>query len=263
MTNSKPNNPLSSYFPRIDGMRAIAVLAVMICHFSEKLLPSGYLGVDVFFVISGFVITASLIKRDSNKPLKRFGSFYKRRIKRLFPALSVVVAVGGIAICLFTRKPLEYLTTGITSLAGFSNISLYFKATNYWGMDAALNPFTHTWSLGVEEQFYFIYPVILIYFTRKGASTAALKGLSALIGMLTIASLASFIYYSSEYSAATYFLMPFRFWEMGLGCLVYLLLKTGGDSQRTLLSKIPQTGTLALLGALFFVPRDSEFTSQF
>ncbi len=247
---------LDSYISRIDGMRALAVIAVIICHFNEKLLPSGYLGVDVFFVISGFVITASLMKRDSNKPLDRFGSFYKRRMKRLIPALSLVVILGSIAITLFTRNPLEYLTTGASSLAGFSNLSLYFEATDYWGKDASLNPFTHTWSLGVEEQFYFVYPLIVVYFTRKGASLLALKKLSVFMGVTAIASLVGFAALSSQYPAATYFLMPFRFWEMGLGCLVYLTLKSASKAPQQLLAKVPQTGTIITLVAAFFTPRE-------
>jgi peptidoglycan/LPS O-acetylase OafA/YrhL len=256
MSKMKSNNYLNQYCPSIDGMRTVAVLAVIICHFNKELLSSGYLGVDVFFVISGFVITASMLKRDAEKPLYRFKSFYKRRIKRLFPALSVVVAVAGLLICFFVRDAREYLKTGLSSLAGFSNIFLYFKSVDYWGMDASLNPFTHTWSLGVEEQFYFVYPIILIWVTKSGISISALRRLAQIMGALSLLSLTSFILLHAEHPAATYFMMPFRLWEMGLGSLIYLLLRLSNGKARHLLLQIPSIGTLAVLVVLLCLPKE-------
>jgi len=108
-----------NYRPEIDGLRAFAVAAVIINHFNKDILPGGYLGVDIFFVISGYVITSSLYGRPS-KDFKDFiSSFYERRIKRLVPALLVFVLITSIAICLFDPYPGSTLITGLTSLLGY------------------------------------------------------------------------------------------------------------------------------------------------
>ena len=106
------------YRPEIDGLRAFAVVAVIINHFNKEILPNGWLGVDIFFVISGFVITTSLYQRPSNKFKDFICGFYARRIKRLFPALSVFVLIMSITICLFNPQPILTLRTGLASLFG-------------------------------------------------------------------------------------------------------------------------------------------------
>ena len=123
----------SRYRPEIDGLRAFAVVAVIINHFNKEILPNGYLGVDIFFIISGFVITSSLYKRPSKNFKDFISGFYERRIKRLVPALSVFVLIMSIAICLFNPEPGISLITGLASLFGFSNIVLLqrYAATFY------------------------------------------------------------------------------------------------------------------------------------
>ena len=155
------------YRPEIDGLRAFAVIAVIINHFNKDILPNGWLGVDIFFVISGFVITSSLYQRTSNKFKDFICLFYARRIKRLFPVLSVFVLVMSIFICLFNPEPILTLRTGLASLFGLSNLYLLKQSTDYFAQSTALNVFTHTWSLGVEEQFYIIFP-LLIWFSGFG-----------------------------------------------------------------------------------------------
>ena len=148
----------SRYRPEIDGLRAFAVIAVIINHFNKHILPGGYLGVDIFFVISGYVITSSLFGRTSNDFKDFISGFYERRIKRLVPALSVFVLTTSIAICLFNPWSGLSLQTGIMSLFGLSNLYLFANSTDYFALSADLNVFTHTWSLGVEEQFYILFP---------------------------------------------------------------------------------------------------------
>jgi peptidoglycan/LPS O-acetylase OafA/YrhL len=135
----------SSYRPEIDGLRAFAVVAVIINHFKKDLLPSGYLGVDIFFVISGYVITSSLAGRKSKNFQDFLAGFYERRIKRLVPALVVFVLITSVLISLFNPDPEVALGLGWRSLIGVSNISLYLSSTDYFAQSTELNPFTHTW----------------------------------------------------------------------------------------------------------------------
>ena len=136
------------YRPEIDGLRGVAVLAVIINHFNAQFLPGGYLGVDVFFVISGFVITASLASRSSSSFTEFFTSFYARRVKRLLPALVLFVLISGFFICFFMADPGRTLGLGRRALFGVSNIQLYLESVQYFSESAKLNPYTHTWSLG-------------------------------------------------------------------------------------------------------------------
>ena len=107
---------INQYSKAIDGLRAVAVLAVIVNHFNNRILPSGYLGVDIFFVISGFVITNSLVKRKQTTVKTFFKSFYKRRIKRLVPALLFCFTVTAVLISFFSKAPKRYILTGLTSI---------------------------------------------------------------------------------------------------------------------------------------------------
>ena len=144
------------YRPEIDGLRAVAVIAVVASHMNHEVVPGGFLGVDVFFVISGYVITASLAHRASPSAGNFLLGFYERRVKRLTPALVCCVVLTAVALCLFEPTPSSYLKTGQAALFGFSNVALYRNSLNYFGHGVELDTFTQTWSLGVEEQFYFV-----------------------------------------------------------------------------------------------------------
>jgi peptidoglycan/LPS O-acetylase OafA/YrhL len=163
----------SRYRPEIDGLRALAVIAVIINHFNKNILPSGYLGVDIFFVISGFVITSSLAGHPSENFADFVLGFYTRRIKRLVPALVLFVTITSLLTVLLIPNPGLMLKLGRSALFGLSNITLYQGATNYFAVSAELNPFTHTWSLGVEEQFYVLLP-FLVWFTGFGRNLATM-----------------------------------------------------------------------------------------
>ena len=243
----------SRYRPEIDGLRAFAVVAVIINHFNKDILPGGYLGVDIFFVISGYVITSSLFGRPS-KDFKDFISgFYERRVKRLVPALSVFVLITSLAICLFDPTPKFSLRTGLTSLFGLSNLYLLKQSTDYFAQSTALNVFTHTWSLAVEEQFYIFFP-FLIWFTGFGRQTKnGARNLFLVVGTLTFASLFIFLFLYSTNQQAAYFLMPSRFWEMATGCLIFLgFLKRASIEQ--LLERVPPVFPLGLIVVVMYLP---------
>ena len=250
----------SRYRPEIDGLRAFAVIAVIINHFNKEILPNGYLGVDIFFVISGFVITSSLYQRPSKNFKDFIIGFYERRIKRLVPALSVFVLIMSIAICLFNQNPGLSLQTGLTSLFGLSNLYLLKQSTDYFAQSTELNIFTHTWSLGVEEQFYILFP-FLIWFSGFGQQTRnGARNLFLTVGALTLSSLIGFLYLYPTNQPAAYFLMPSRFWEMALGCLLFIGLQKKKSIEQ-LLEKVPPLLLLSLIIGVMYMPRSLATTS--
>jgi peptidoglycan/LPS O-acetylase OafA/YrhL len=213
-----------AYRPEIDGLRALAVVAVILNHFDKNILPGGFLGVDVFFVISGFVITASLAKRSDAKFSDFIFGFYDRRIRRLIPALAFCVLVTGVLICFVNPKPEASIWTGITSLFGLSNIYLFLNSTDYFSPSTQLNVFTHTWSLGVEEQFYVIFPVLAWFSSFSRTGSRRHRPLLWMLIALSLSSLLAFWHLNRTFPPAAYFLVIPRFWEIGSGCIVYLLI---------------------------------------
>jgi len=229
------------------------VAAVMVNHFNRNILPGGYLGVDIFFVISGYVITSSLLGRSSRNLKEFMVGFYMRRTKRLLPALCVFVLVMSIAICLFNPVPELSLWTGLTSLFGLSNLYLLKQSTDYFAQSTELNVFTHTWSLGVEEHFYILFP-ILIWFSGFGQQkTNGSRNLFLVVGLLTISSLIAFLYLYSTNQPAAYFLMPSRFWEMSAGCLLFIGFQKRASIEQ-LLEKVPPLLVLALIMLVMYLP---------
>lgn len=252
-SQSASGSRVVKYRPEIDGLRAFAVISVIVNHFNGNLLPSGYLGVDIFFVISGFVITSSLACRQSKNFLDFLTGFYERRIKRLVPALVVFVVSTSLLISLFNPDPGNALGSGVMALFGISNIGFYRSSTDYFAQSTELNPFTHTWSLGVEEQFYIVFP-FLIWFSGFAQQRArAARNLFLLIGSLTIVSVIGFVCLYQLNQPAAYFLMPPRFWEMSVGCLVFI-----GVNRRSMikqaLEKVPAHLLLAAIVVVMFFP---------
>lgn len=237
----------SEYRPDIDGLRALAVMAVVIGHFSSALLPSGHLGVDVFFVISGYVVSSSLNNTGRNEGLLEFlGRFYARRIMRLLPALIACVSVTGILIAMVDPEPGTSLKTGIAALAGASNFYLLRQSMDYFSVAAGLNPFTHTWSLGVEEQFYLFLPVLVWLSLRMGSQRTQ----SAWLFVLSTASLFAYSVLGVLEPEMAFYLSPLRFWEFGVGALAFL---TFGSSDGV---KLPRLAIAVVLGLAFLLPAE-------
>ena len=259
-THTRSRTLSNKYRPEIDGLRAFAVVAVIINHFNKDLLPSGYLGVDIFFVISGYVITSSLAERESKNFLDFLTGFYERRIKRLVPALVVFVLITSVLICLFNPTPGTALGIGWRSLFGISNIILYQQSSDYFAQSFELNPVVHTWSLGVEEQFYLLFP-FLIWFTGFAQQTAkGARNLFTWVGALTIASLIGFIYLYQINQPAAYFLMPPRFWEMAAGCLLFIGFQKRARIEQAL-EQIPPLLVVAAMVGVMFLPVSEAVTA--
>jgi peptidoglycan/LPS O-acetylase OafA/YrhL len=260
VTLTSNSTPKSNYRPEIDGLRALAVGAVIANHFDKNLLPSGYLGVDIFFVISGFVITSSLARNQA----KNFGDFllgfYGRRIKRLYPALLLVVAVAATAITLVDPNPGSSLLTGISAVFGFSNVYLYSRLTDYFAASADLNVFLHTWSLGVEEQFYFLFPFLVWLSGFSRADPSGSRRLAWMLIPTLLASALSFAFLYPHNQAQAYFLITNRFWELASGSLLFLAAGQGW------INRWPSAGSLPVLAALIgvmFLPLKSAVPATF
>jgi peptidoglycan/LPS O-acetylase OafA/YrhL len=214
-TDSVSNADLSPQFYRadIDGLRAVAVCAIIAFHTWNDLLPGGFLGVDIFFVISGHVITASLSKR-SHSIRDLFFGFYCRRIKRLLPALLVCLATTGLIGALFIppQSPAYSgsMTAGLLATFGLSNIYFFQESSSYFGIPSSLNLFTHTWSLGVEEQFYIAFPLLLLITGYGSGRPGGWLRLLAAQGVLTVASLAFYVSLGQSFWGGAYFMMPSR-----------------------------------------------------
>ena len=207
------------YRHEIDGLRAIAMLAVILNHLHEDWLPGGFLGVDVFFVISGYVITDSIEGRASTSLGPFLKAFYRRRVQRLAPALVCCIALTGLLTCLFVNNPVSSLITGATALVGVSNLYLLAESTNYFSADASYNTFLQTWSLGVEEQFYLCFPVLAWWLFQRQDKAGA-RPMLPVLSALSLISLLGYIHGSLHNPTGAYFLTPLRLWELLTGALV-------------------------------------------
>lgn len=208
------------YRSDIDGLRAVAVLAVVAHHFWPELLTGGYVGVDVFFVISGFLIT-KIIHKEVAESRFSFVDFYDRRIRRIFPALFAMLGATLIAGW-FLMLPSDYLATFKASLGTlfFSANVVFWRqmAAGYFAAtDASTNPLLHTWSLGVEEQFYIVFPILLILMAKYWPQRQVIFLLAVAVVSLGLAQ-----YLLAAKPVAVFFLTPFRAWELLVGALLAL-----------------------------------------
>jgi peptidoglycan/LPS O-acetylase OafA/YrhL len=203
----------------INALRAIAVTSVLLFHYKIEYLKGGFSGVDIFFVISGYLMTRIIVNAiDQNR--FSFIDFYSRRLKRIVPALVFLVAVIT-AACFFFYFPLDYQTVaknGAASLLFLSNI-LYWLSTDYFSKASGDNVFLHTWSLSVEWQFYLIYPVLLLIFSKlfKRKSFYLICFVA-----LTLIAFAGAIVVSSMNQTVSFYLLPTRAWEMLFGGIAFL-----------------------------------------
>ncbi len=228
------------YRADVDGLRAVAVVLVLLYHGGLG-FSGGYIGVDVFFVISGFLITGLILKQQDAGHFS-LANFWQRRIRRIVPAVTVMVTTV-LVVGFFLLFPNDFDELGKSTIAQqmlLSNV-FFLHNTGYFASPADLKPLLHTWSLAVEEQFYLGYPLLLIFLHRWGRRTTC-----AVLGLLGLGSLMLSQYGVKLYPSATFFLLPTRAWELLLGGLICFLPKPTRISPRALAA-----ASWLSLGAIF------------
>lgn len=211
------------YLKFIDGLRALAVLSVLAYHLQASLVPNGYLGVDVFFVISGFIVSYTVSQHTSSRGVAHFVDFYARRFARILPSLLACLLLTGLFV--FLIIPPAWLSENIYQVGkgaffGISNFQLA-NGVDYFSPRTEFNPFTHTWSLGVEEQFYLIFPFLFLpwLLSSRGKTLSIILFTSA-----TLATFAAWYFFQAKEPLRTFYLAQFRLWELALGVLCFQIL---------------------------------------
>jgi len=229
-----------AYRPDIDGLRAVAVGLVVLFHAWPKWLRSGFIGVDIFFVISGFLIT-SIILKDLRQREFTIRGFYVRRIRRIFPALiTVVLAVLAFGWYVLLQQEFAQLGKHVAAAAGFVSNLVLWSESGYWDNDSVTKPLLHLWSLGVEEQFYLVWPVALALCFRVRF------GILAFLALTLTGSFLYGLYATFNDPAAAYFSPVSRFWELASGGLVaYAMTKKS--------PLLPRPGLVSALGLVLLV----------
>lgn len=235
----------TGYRPDIDGLRAVSVIAVLFFHLDLG-FPGGYVGVDVFFVISGFLIT-TLILKDIDTQTFSLTRFWERRIRRIFPALAVTVAAVLVA-GYFLLIPGDLLDLAKSSVSqSLLTANFYFwRTSGYFAERAEFKPLLHTWSLAVEEQFYLGFPLLLAW--TKGFSR---RRLVILLGGISVVSFAASVYWSFYNPEVAFFLLPPRAWELLAGSILATLPRTFRLGT-AIAEALASCGLAAILIAVFF-----------
>lgn len=236
----------------INGLRAIAVMAVVIFHFNSTWLPGGFAGVDIFFVISGYLMT-SIIFTGLERGNFRIFEFYKSRARRIIPALTFA-CLTIIVFGWFFIAPTDFQTLNkhvLSSLLFVSNL-IYWQEAGYFDIASKSKWLLHTWSLSVEWQFYIIYPLFLVVITK----VFSLKMCAKVLAFFTVIFFVISVFFTHTWPDAAYYVLPARCWEMMIGGLVFLFPYQGSKKIKTLLETV---GFALVLISLFIVSEDDNW----
>ena len=243
------------YRAEIDGLRALAVVPVILFHAGFELFSGGFVGVDVFFVISGYLITTILIEDIENQ---RFSlvNFYERRARRILPALFFVMLLC-IPFALMIFDPLQFreFSQSIFATTIFMSNFFFFLKTNYFGLSAEEKPLLHTWSLAVEEQYYVLFPIFLILAWRFGKN----RVFWMIVGMAVISLMAS-EWGWRKHPAANFYLAPTRAWELFAGSIAAFIVQRNGVQKSNFLALF---GLAAIIFSIFGYDESTPFPSVY
>jgi peptidoglycan/LPS O-acetylase OafA/YrhL len=243
------------YRPEIDGLRTVAVMPVIFFHAGLDLFSGGFVGVDVFFVISGYLITSILID-DLQKGRFSIARFYERRARRILPALFfVMLCCAPFAWAWMLPSQMEDFGKSVIAVVFFASNILFWQDIDYFALAAEDNPLLHTWSLAVEEQFYIFFPILLLWLWRFGRNPAFYTVLGICIASLLLAELGA-----RTAPGATFYLLPTRAWELGAGSLCAFVLNRRGPLSNGYLAA---AGLLAVLLAATLYDKTTPFPSLY
>ena len=239
-----------TYRPEIDALRAVAVVGVLIYHakvhfFNSLLFQGGYYGVDIFFIISGYLITGIIIKETDENSKFSFQNFYLRRARRILPALLFAIIIS-LPLAWYSLMPysfVEYSKSIIFTISFLSNFFFYITGLEYGAVSGLLKPLLHTWSLSVEEQFYIFFPLFLIFFIKFFK-----KEIFNPILIITFASLIFAQYFYVINQNLNFYFLPSRVWELLFGSLIFIYQKNKTIEISNILSDI-----LCVLGLIFIL----------
>lgn len=249
------------YRPEIDGLRAVAVLSVLFYHAkfsfdSHVYFQGGFIGVDIFFVISGYLISKIILTEYESEKGFSISRFYERRARRILPALFVVILISTpfAWAVLLPSDFVEYAKSLLSTIFFGSNFFFYFATTEYGTDSAFLKPFLHTWTLGIEEQFYLFFPLLFI-FLQKRYSKWSLSILAALL----FGSLLFSQYAYGKNEDLNFFLPISRFWELLVGTVVaHIELKYGRNTSRLMSQLLPALGFMMVAYAVIFFDKNTQ-----
>lgn len=245
----------------IQGLRAIAILLVVAAHAKIAGFPGGFIGVDIFYVLSGYLITGLLTQELAASNTIRFGLFYARRFLRLLPALLAMLIVScavAVVVLLPGAQHVQALAAAAASV-WLSNFYFAFSNIDYFGPSAENNIFLHTWSLGVEEQFYLIWPTLLAIIAALPSSSTAQRLARIKVAMVVIAvvSLICCVISTPHAPELAFYMMPWRAWQFALGALVMLHWNTQLGPQKS--TWIGWLGLALVLGSAVFLRPDFAY----
>ena len=240
------------YWKHLDALRAIAVMAVLFFHFKVPGFRAGYLGVDIFFTISGFLITRLILKELRETGKLRFGRFLKRRIRRLFPALLVSCVVTTILAYIFldAERLAAYGKSVTAAIISLSNIQ-FWLGSGYFDTASHTKPLLHTWSLSVEEQFYIIWPLTLAFGYRiLKNKTLLILSIGAFCFSILLIALWMCSGFDPKATSTVFYWMPFRVYEFMLGAIALLIFDRIQKSHTNLQNTLAILGTLLIIGTI-------------
>jgi peptidoglycan/LPS O-acetylase OafA/YrhL len=251
------------FLPEIQVLRAVAVMLVVIYHYWPRLLTGGYVGVDAFFVISGYLITSHLLREVDRTGTVRLWAFYARRARRLLPASIVVLLFVGLGTFLLLPTDLWASTAHEMTASGFyvQNLWLASKAVTYSASNDVASPIQHYWSLSAEEQFYFVWPSLIIFSclaARRWLRGRTTRNIGLTLLLVTAGSFAFSVWATQTHRAAAYFITPTRAWEFGAGALVVLLMRKWAPPL-PLAVALRWLGMVALLASAWFFSNATSF----
>lgn len=242
----------------IEGLRGVAVLAVVAFHADVPGLRGGYVGVDVFFVLSGYLITGLLLREHRQQSKVDVLGFYARRARRLLPAASVVLFVTAIATALVVAPSDQalYSRTALAASIYLSNVWFIRNTGDYFAAASEENPFLHTWSLAVEEQFYFLWPLLVYGYVRVRRSE---HGLVLFLGLVSAISFAASAVSTPRLPVLAFFGMPTRAWEFGIGAIAAIVPRNSFASSERGVSAMAWAGAISLVASLVILDKGISF----